>query len=192
MSITPSWRLASALALIKASTMPRCPSQLATIIADWPNCKNIIKVSVVVKSYIFHTIQPSFRYAKWNQDSLYLKLLRVHVQWQLTNHFLSHCRCASQLQLGVHVHVCIMNNTPKKESVYIHAKLEVSLFPSDGKDSRCATLYLILVIHINPFFNKSPDLLLVACFGGNHEIFAELHLKCSSSWATASQNLILS
>lgn len=102
--------------------MPRCPSQLATIIADWPNCKKN-KVSVVVKSYIFHTIQPSFRYAKWNQDSLYLKLLpfilsykivRVHVQWQLTNHFLSHCRCASQLQLGVHVHVCIMNNTPKK------------------------------------------------------------------------------
>ena len=180
--------------------MPRCPSQLATIIADWPNCKKN-KVSVVVKSYIFHTIQPSFRYAKWNQDSLYLKLLpfilsykivRVHVQWQLTNHFLSHCRCASQLQLGVHVHVCIMNNTPKKESVYIHAKLEVSLFPSDGKDTRCAKLYLILVIHINPFFNKSPDLLLVACFGGNHEIFAELHLKCSSLWDTASQNLTLS
>lgn len=157
----------------------------------------------MVKSYIFHTIQPSFRYAKWNQGSLYSKLLpfifsykivRVRVQWQFTNHFLSHYLCSSWLQLGVHVYACIMINTPKKESVihqiYIHAKLEVHA--SDGKDSRCATLYLILVIHINPFFNKSPDLLLVACFGGKHEIFAELHLKSSSPWATASQNLTLS
>jgi len=159
--------------------------------------QKIIKVSVVVKSYIFHTIQSSFRYANWNQDSLNLNFFH---SFSVTKSYVY--TYSDSWQITFYHTACVLpgfNYTPKytkkgigNTPIYIRAKLEVSFFPSDGKDSRCATLYLILVIHINPFFNKSPDLLLVACFGRNHEIFAKLHLKCSSSWATASQNLTLS